>query len=589
MKSTKKICNGGGGACAQDENALAKRVLQAPGDTRTSVCADSGRALRALNGNGAESGTHSVCKKPEMAEPGRLDACDLFSVACCTLNRHGLLLEANHAALVLLGSGDDAKIGHPFSSLILEDDEELYLRCLQQLVVLGTRQVCDVRLSRNDGASCWVQVEAYPAWDEEGIVVFRVVLSDISGRKRVEEELRRSRRRLAEALRTARIGAWEWNVITDELDWSDEMFRIVGLPAQSLPISRARFLKLVHPDDCRRVREQANRALNRLENYTLQYRIVTPNSELRVVREQGEVEPGNSAVPVRMFGTLLDVTEEVNALEDTLSRNQELIQADKLVSLGILAAGVAHEINNPNHAIMSSVNVLTDIWESARPILDRFHRDFGDFVLGGMEYSECRDKVPETIASALSNARRIALIVDELRDFARHSPREEMSAVDVSDVVKSAIVLTGSLVKRCTHHFSVAYGQDVPPVLGNFQRIEQVVINLIQNACQSLDSSERSVRVATRRDPVSGAALILVCDEGIGIPKENRNKLGKPFFTTKRSEKGMGLGLWTCFNIAREHGGMLTFSDRKGGGTQAVFALPAASSEGTNETDWFAL
>ncbi len=272
---------------------------------------------------------------------------------------------------------------------------------------------------------------------------------------------------------------------------------------------------------------------------------------------------------------LTDISEQVHAQEEVRVRRQQLMQADKMVSLGILVAGVAHEINNPNHSIMANVTVLAEVWAGARPILDRFYEDFGDFVLGGYEYTECRDKLPDMFASALDNSRRIQLIVNELRDFARHSPKESMAPVDVNAVVKSANILLHNMVKKSTNHFFAEYREGLPTVMGNFRRIEQVVINLVQNACQSLDARDRAVSVATSHDPASDSVLIEVCDEGGGIPEENVNMLGTPFFTTKRDEKGMGLGLWICQNIAHEHGGALTFSPAEGGGIRAVLALPA--------------
>ena len=272
---------------------------------------------------------------------------------------------------------------------------------------------------------------------------------------------------------------------------------------------------------------------------------------------------------------LTDITDQVRAQEELGVRRQQLIQAEKMVSLGILVAGVAHEINNPNHSIMANVNALAEIWESTKPILDRFYQDYGDFVLGGFEYSECRDQVSTMFASAASNARRIKAIVTELRDFAQKTPEAEMVPVDVNALVKSALILVSRVVKESTDNFSVAYGKELPPVRGNFQRIEQVVINLVQNACQALASRDRAVTVATLHDPASRSVLIQVCDEGVGIPEDDVNKLGTPFFTTRRGLGGMGLGLWFSSNIAREHEGVLSFSPREGGGTRAVLTLPA--------------
>ena len=414
---------------------------------------------------------------------------------------------------------------------------------------------------------------------EDRTVELRRVNRDLT--QRIEENaqtleaLRRNRQRLAEAQRIAHLGNWDWNIATGELAWCDEMFRIFGFAPQACPVSYERFLEWVHPDDRDYVQQCVGRALEDVEEYNLQYRIVRPNAELRAVKAQGEVTFDEMGAPARMFGTVLDVTEQVRAQEEASIRQQQLIQADKLVSLGILVAGVAHEINNPNHSIMSNVTALSEVWESVQPILDRFYGDFGDFVLGGYEYSECRDKLPGMFSNAIANSRRIEVIVNELRDFARNNPTETMAPVDANATVNSAVILLSNLVKKHTDRFHVELAPGLPAVIGNFQRIEQVVINLIQNACQSLPNRERSVTVATYHDEPAERVVIEVRDEGVGISEENMKQMGTPFFTTKRGAEGMGLGLWISSNIAHEHGGTLTFSSREGGGTSAILSLPA--------------
>jgi signal transduction histidine kinase len=285
-----------------------------------------------------------------------------------------------------------------------------------------------------------------------------------------------------------------------------------------------------------------------------------------------------------MFGTVLDITDRIRAEEEARIRQQQLVQADKMVSLGILVSGVAHEINNPNHSIMSNVSSLADVWTSVQPILDGFYKDFGDFVLGGFEYSECRDKLPEMFARALASSERIRVIVDELRDFARYSPQEQMTTVDVNAVVESASILMSNMIRKSTDHFEVSRAGHLPPIRGNFQRLEQVVINLIQNACRSLADRDKSIQVITGYDANSRQIRIEVIDEGAGISEENLKHLGDPFFTTKRSAGGMGLGLWVSFNIVHEHGGTLTYSSKPGEGTRAVLALPMSQNNDSPES-----
>ncbi len=301
----------------------------------------------------------------------------------------------------------------------------------------------------------------------------------------------------------------------------------------------------------------------------------------RTLRAQGEVEFDEKGKAVRMFGTVMDVTEQVRAEQEARLREQHLVQADKMVSLGILTSGVAHEINNPNHSIMSNVSVLSGVWDDVRPILDRFYGDFGDFVLGGFDYTECRDKLPYMYASALASSKRIELIVNELRDFARNSANERMAATDLNGVVHSAVILMSSLIKKHTDRFCVEPGEHLPSVTGNFQRIEQVVVNLIQNACQSLPDRSRGVTVTTRHEKSLGMVVIEVSDEGAGIAEKHIKQMGTPFFTTKPGAEGTGLGLWISSNIVHEHGGTLTFSSRQGEGTRVVLSLPANGEQGS--------
>jgi PAS domain S-box-containing protein len=402
-----------------------------------------------------------------------------------------------------------------------------------------------------------------------------LLVAEAIRRFNVEEALRRSQARLAEAQRIAHLGSWEWHVASGELRWSDEVFRILGAPPQSFVPTYARFLDVVHPEDRTRVEEAVDLALRQVSGYDCEHRILRPNGEIRIVRDQGEVTFDDSGAPVSMLGTVMDITEQVYAQEQAQLHQQKLLQADKMVSLGILVSGVAHEINNPNHSIMANVGALAEVWQSVQPILDRFEKDFGDFVLGGFEYSESRDKIPEMFSNALVNSKRIELIVNELRDFARYSPQDKMAAVDVNAVVQSASILVSNLTRKHTAHFVLEYGTLLPPVKGNYQRLEQVIINLVQNACQSLPDRSRSVRVITSFDADSDQVRLEVHDEGVGIPAKDLIRLGDPFFTSKRGLGGMGLGLWISFNIVREHGGTLTFTSEEGAGTCALVTLPA--------------
>jgi len=389
------------------------------------------------------------------------------------------------------------------------------------------------------------------------------------------EALRESTTRLAEAQRMAHLGNWNWDFAQKTVHWSDETFRLLGFEPWSLIPSYKLFLQRVYPDDRESVDSGLRRALADGVPYRDTFRVLLPNEDIRHLAGQAEMVLDDQGRRRQFAGTLMDITEQVQAREEAKLRNQQLLQADKMVSLGILTSGVAHEINNPNHAIMSNTTLVLDAWTSIRPILEQFYGDFGDFVVGGLDYSRGRDEFPRMLKDVLAASRRIEAIVTELRDFARHSPEDTLSPIEIGPVIESASVLLSSMIKRSTDYFTVSCQENLPKVMANRQRIEQVLINLMQNACQSLPSRDKRLAISTAYDEDKEAVVIVIEDEGSGIQPENLKHLGDPFFTTKRHFGGTGLGLWVSFNIVREHRGLLQYYSTPGQGTRAVLTLRA--------------
>ncbi|MDX1301909.1 transporter substrate-binding domain-containing protein [Photobacterium sp.] len=256
-------------------------------------------------------------------------------------------------------------------------------------------------------------------------------------------------------------------------------------------------------------------------------------------------------------------------------QQQQLIQADKMASLGILVSGVAHEINNPSSLLLLNLPILKDVYQDAEEILEAHYRSHGDFLLGGLEYSRMRDAIPSMLDDMLTGTDRIRRIVDDLRDFARQEPAELSGTVDLNDVVATAIRLVDNTISKSTHHFTVNYADKLPCFEGNAQRIEQVVINLIINACQALDSPARGISVRTIYQGHQNMLKLEVCDQGHGIAPEHLPHLSDPFFTTKREQGGTGLGLSVSSSIIKEHGGTLAYDSTPKHGTCATLSLPA--------------
>jgi len=274
-----------------------------------------------------------------------------------------------------------------------------------------------------------------------------------------------------------------------------------------------------------------------------------------------------------------DITQRKQAERAERRHREQLIQTDKLAALGTLVSGVAHEINNPNNAILLNVSILAEAWRDAEPVFEAYREQFGDFQIAGMPYTRLRESLGGVMDDMAEGARRIKAIVEDLKDFARPSSGDLETGVPVNEVVRSAVKLVSNQIVKATDHFEIHYRENLPPVRGNFRRLEQVVVNLLQNACHALPDRGRGIRVYTRYHQPSAMVVIEVADEGVGIPEEDMKQIMNPFYTTKRDRGGTGLGLSVSLSLVKEHGGQLRFESEPGAGTRAMVLLPASDPE----------
>lgn len=275
-----------------------------------------------------------------------------------------------------------------------------------------------------------------------------------------------------------------------------------------------------------------------------------------------------------------EVAEKNLALDELRLHQDKLVQADKMASLGILVSGVAHEINNPNGLILMNVPTIKDAQQDAKKILEAYFLKHGDFMYGGIPYSRMRDMLPQLLSEMHEGAKRIKRIVDDLKDFARIDQGDTREMFDLNEVLKTALRLVDATIRSSTNRCDVSYAENLPRINGTPQRIEQVIINLILNACQSLTDKNYGISLATSCDDQAGTVLLQVRDRGVGIPPEHLARLSDPFFTTKREAGGTGLGLSVSAAIVRDHGGALDFESQPGEGTTVTLTLPIAIEEG---------
>jgi signal transduction histidine kinase len=267
-----------------------------------------------------------------------------------------------------------------------------------------------------------------------------------------------------------------------------------------------------------------------------------------------------------------EIVERERAEELARQQQKKLFQSEKMASVGILVSGVAHEINNPNNFILLNSDNLSDVWNDLIPFLDKYAEDQGDFKIAGLMYSEIRDEVSMIINGVKEGSERIKKIVQTLKDFARKDHGNLDQVVDISDVIDDSITILTSLIKKSTNHFSIKLSEYLPKTKGNIQQLEQVVINLISNACHALENRNKAINISAFFE--NNSVLIKVQDEGKGISPEDLKYIMDPFFTTKRDSGGTGLGLSISYNIIKDHGGELIITSEIGKGTTATIKLP---------------
>ena len=489
--------------------------------------------------------------------------------------REGKILDINQAGVDLLGYPRDELIGMNVRRLYVHPEERSVFQW--EIERQGSVRDYELKFRRKDGTQIDCLVTSTVRRAADGTVLgYQGIIRDITEQMKAEKALYESEQRFRQLAENLREVFWLSSLDSRQIYFINPAYEeIWGRSRESLIAQPESWLETIHPEDREEVLANLEKQ-SRGEFVEYEYRIVRPDGEIRwieanvfpVRNEKGEV--------YRCAGSAQEITKRKRAEALAESQQQQLIQADKMASLGILVSGVAHEINNPNNFIMLNGEILSMAWQNVMPILQKYYEENGDFLLAGMPYTRAHEKIDQLISGISEGATRIGKIVEALGGFARQDAGDLDQTVDPNAVVESAMVIVNNLIKKSTHHPSVELEENLPQIRGNPQQLEQVIINLITNSCQALESPQKSLFVSTSYNETSDLITIRVRDEGEGIPPENLNHIIEPFFTTKRDTGGTGLGLSVSYNIVKNHGGHLHFTSRFGKGTTATVMLPVS-------------
>jgi PAS domain S-box-containing protein len=464
------------------------------------------------------------------------------------------LLYASEAIADIIGWPlDEVMNGNPMRFVVPEVMERVYERLARRARGETGQTSYELAVIRKDGTRVPIEVAASRATlgGEPTVVAF---VTDVSARVNADEERRRSDERFKELIERAPepIGIAR----DDRFIWCNPAYvAVLGYPTAEA-LYETSIDRLLPPDEAesRRRRE-------------------------RVIIKGGNVGP--ATYHARRFDGTTVIVEATSApcvfegkpsvltmARDVTDRKRleaQLIQADRLAAIGTMAAGVAHEVNNPLAYVMLNLDWI------ARKLAEGPHDAAS--VAG----------LAEVLREAHKGTQRVAAIVRELRTFARAGDGESRGRVDLSRVVESAIKIAGHEVRHRAK-VSTSFGA-VGPVLANESRLEQVVLNLLLNACHAMPeelAAVNEVHIEVRAEP-GERAVLEVSDNGTGIPPEVLPRIFDPFFSTKPRGVGMGLGLSICHGIVASLGGQISVKSTVDGTTFRV-VLPT-TDEGADEDE----
>lgn len=330
-------------------------------------------------------------------------------------------------------------------------------------------------------------------------------------------------RQFEEVQRLAHLGSWEWDVLTDSIAWSDELYRIYGLEPQEFPATYEAFLERIHPDDRNMVNETVQAAYGSKEPYSFDHRLVRPDGSVRWLHGRGRVVADDNGNVVRLYGVAIDITEE----KELANQQQEFI------------ANAAHELRTPITAIVSAIQIIRDADgppdASIVDILDR-------------------------------NSNRLLGVIESLLDLSALSGESRsmaLTAVPVRAAVEAVASSLGLEVR-------VDVDDDLQ-VQASEPDLERVFVNLLSNAHRH-GGPHIEVHGRAERDEV----IIDVTDDGPGIAAELRPRLFSPFASKGSASGTHGLGLAIVDQLMSAFGGSVSHHDRAGGGTifRLRFSLP---------------
>ena len=470
-----------------------------------------------------------------------------------TIDHEGYITEFNPAAEHTFGYPREEVLGKHLADVIIPPSlREKHRQGFARYLATGEAQVLGKRIEmtavRADGSEFPVEL-AVTRIPLEGPPSFTGHLRDITERKRAEQELRRSQAFLAEAQHLSRTGSFSWRVASDEITWSEQLYRIFQIDRDAR-VTFELICTRIHPEDLSVFQEHIERSRRDRSDVQLEFRLQMPDGAVKYVHIAAHIR-GDHGQP-EYIGAVQDVTERRSSEEALSKARSELSLVARVTSLGVLTASIAHEVNQPLSGIITNAGTCLRMLATDPPNVEGAR---------------------ETVRRTIRDGNRAADVISRLRAlYGKKEPTIE--SVDLNEATREVLALSLSELQRNRVIVQQELVDDLPLVAGDRVQLQQVMLNLLRNASDAMstiDDRPRDLLIRTEPDDDDRVRLS-VSDVGIGFEPQATDKLFEAFYTTK--DEGMGIGLSVSRSIIERHHGRLWAMPNSGPGVTFSFSVP---------------
>lgn len=520
---------------------------------------------------------------------------DFAPVGYFTTDLKGLILEVNLAGADLFGIERKYLAQRLFVSFVAPEFTDTFFSHRKQAMNTRTSQTCELQLIKNDKTPFYAILKTIAMAGTDGefsriqtavtdiserreaervlqkahdqleqrvrdrtaelAALNKQLSQEIEDRKRIEQVVKKSEIRLNEAQTIAHVGSYERRFPSGEGYWSDEYYRILGYEPGEVPCSYDIFKKHIHPDDQDGITAQLEEILANNASCAFQFRFFRKDGELRHGYALGiarQDKTGNSVIS----GTLQDITDRVVMETELHEKQAQLAHAGRLSSLGEMAAGMAHELNQPLYLILGNTEHLQLLLKKQDNLQPKF------------------DKI---LKSTMKSVERASRIIEHMREFARAKPADRgcQNEISLTEPVENSLAFFREQFRHHIILLETYYEENLPKISADPGGLEQVMVNFLSNARYAVDKQEEQERgdyhkkivISVYHDKIENYVVAEITDNGIGMTPEEKDRCMEPFFTTKEIGQGTGLGLSIVYGIVEESDGKIEIKSEKGRGT----------------------